>query len=780
MKITIEMENITLNDLLTVDTHGEIIEIKDRNASTTYSLIPNRETFFQNNGLFANVRNNGLVIIRGKNRQSISFNNFLEKLNRMQESCVVFFEGFAGCGKSTLVQYILSHQLQTYYYDYSFYNYDLEVQNDIVTHDLNGRIIRSSSIFEAIKYSFFEQFVKVAKLNNNTIDYFNELLKRCRYFNAFKSLFHNFYNTETYADIMYYVNSGIKKKENENRVLQLLNKQSLHINNTICILALDYLLRLAMYKNNPLQKLYICYDNLDAIEDAEDLKKFDDILAEFRKHIDEYIGLCKDNFFKNYPTPKFVILATYRKITASFVDIKSTIYREVRIDKTAGKHDESIMIVDATTAFSYGEIVFKRYNYFKNLFVTALNISNETKEKLLEELGSWNRLNSNLEIMNGRYSGLWNRNYRTCSLIADMLYSDSFYHFSECIKIIKKPNTEDGYHSSGESFLSSYYGGSAILLSSVCKVFNYNHIWDEFLDLAQLNINETSYKNVSFARMILTYIYNHRDVAVSFQELFEFFCRNNLFPYLKLCKILSKMLARNLDGVWRRPIYYANNCIIKESAVEIETNLIQECNSLLTAGVAPNDYRFLLCDSGKAYVERLMQEFEFFSNRLSNNHMPLYYYRNQQSLESVIEKVYLAVLQCCENMKAFREKYIELTGISEEDYISLPIHPTTNANSSQLHTERTIFSHIAYLNLVRKYYVDSNTKSKLETRKSYNKLFVNYINNYLSLYFNYVSKVCSKRDSIANQLQAIVDEIKLAINNNSNDTNVLFQSISLP
>lgn len=151
MKITIEMENITLNDLLTVDTHGEIIEIKDKHASTSYSLIPNRETFFHNNGLFANVRNNGLFMIRGKNRQSISFDDFLNKLNHMQDSCVVFFEGFAGCGKSTLVQYILSHQLQTYYYDYNFYNYDLEVQNDVVTHDSNGRIIRSSSIFEAIK-----------------------------------------------------------------------------------------------------------------------------------------------------------------------------------------------------------------------------------------------------------------------------------------------------------------------------------------------------------------------------------------------------------------------------------------------------------------------------------------------------------------------------------------------------------------------------------------------------------------------------------------------------
>lgn len=779
MRLTIEMENITLNDLLTVDTHGEIIEIKDKNASETYSLIPNRETFFQKSGLFANVRDNGLIVIRGKNRYPININKLIDSLNKKRESSVVFIEGFAGCGKSTLVQYILSNQLKTYYYDYNFYNYDLEIQNDIAIRDENGKIQNESSIFEAIKISFFEQYVKISKENPSIINDFNTLLGYCRNFRAFHHLFHKFYNTETYNDIMGNIRLGINCVDDENRVLRLLNQQSTLIRSTICILALDYLLRLAIYKNDTSKKLYICYDNLDAIEDAKDLKLFDDILAIFRRCLDEFISQNQKGFFKNLPLPKFVIMATYRKITASLVDLDQTTYREVKMDKHVGKKDDSVIRIDATSAFSYGEIVSKRHNYFKNLFTNAVNISNHSKKKLLNNFDSWDILNQNLEIMNDRYSCLWNKNYRTCSLIADKLYSESYYQFAKYVDFINKSNIKDGYHSSGEAFLSSYYGGSAILLSSVCKVFNHNHIWDDFLDLAPLNSDKTSHKNVSFARMILTYMYNYQNEAVSLKELFEFFCRNNLFSYTKLCKILSKMLARNLDGVWRRPIYYETKCILKEKAEDIESELLRECETIKIIGDSPNDYRFLLCDSGKAYVERLMQEFEFFSNRLSNKHMPLYLYNNYESLNNVLIKVYTAVMQCCKNMNAFKDKYIELTHISENNYISLPIHPTTNANSSQLHTERTIFSHISYLNIVRRYFIDEETNEKFEVRKKYNKLFVEYIGKYLDLYYNYVSPLCSKRDRIANDLKEIVDEINKAIKNNNNNPNILFQSISI-
>ena len=119
-----------------------------------------------------------------------------------------------------------------------------------------------------------------------------------------------------------------------------------------------------------------------------------------------------------------------------------------------------------------------------------------------------------------------------------------------------------------------------------------------------------------------------------------------------------------------------------------------------------HNFEFLLCDSGKSYVERLMQEFEFFSNRLSNSNPPLYLC-DIKDMELIINNVRNAVEICCNNMLKFKDKYIESYGISQEEYMSLNIHPITNYNKSpQLHTERVIFSHISYLNNVRLFFIN--------------------------------------------------------------------------
>ena len=154
-----DISGLTLNDLLTVDTHGESIDICGNSANSPYELIPSRSVFFGKNGLFSEVKNKGITIIKHNDKIQKNIDEFLNDLNSESRSSVVLIEGFAGCGKSTLVQYILSNQLENYEYDYNFYNYDLEAQNDINTRDSKGNIIQRSSIYNAIKKSFFEQFL---------------------------------------------------------------------------------------------------------------------------------------------------------------------------------------------------------------------------------------------------------------------------------------------------------------------------------------------------------------------------------------------------------------------------------------------------------------------------------------------------------------------------------------------------------------------------------------------------------------------------------------------
>ena len=99
----ISLEDITLQDLLTVDTHGEIINIQDRFAA-----------------VFAEVENNGLCRVLDERKKEIDLTEFLDTLEKSKDSTVTLIEGFAGCGKSTLVQYILWNQLKTPNYDYYF------------------------------------------------------------------------------------------------------------------------------------------------------------------------------------------------------------------------------------------------------------------------------------------------------------------------------------------------------------------------------------------------------------------------------------------------------------------------------------------------------------------------------------------------------------------------------------------------------------------------------------------------------------------------------------
>ena len=565
----ISLEDITLQDLLTVDTHGEIINIQDRFAAVPYELISNRQIFF--NEVFAEVENNGLCRVLDERKKEIDLTEFLDTLEKSKDSTVTLIEGFAGCGKSTLVQYILWNQLKTPNYDYYFYNYDLEAQNDIMIHDESGNVIRKSSIFEAIKKSYVEQFVHMVEMNKEIVKDIRLLLEKCEYFQPFNSLYYDLYNTDTFMEILKLIDESAVEN---NIIARNLFLQLGKITSSRNLLALDCILRLSMYNHKIIEKLYICYDNLDAIEDAEDLKNFDDVLIGFRGVIDRFIVyLQKGNYFRGVVPPHFNFIATYRKITAVIAKIADTAYREVMIDKnTEVDIDKVIFHIDATSAFSYKRIVNRRKDYFERYFKSALNISKETKKKLLADFASWDRLNQTLEIMNDRYACLWNKNYRTCSVIAGKLYSDSDYEFSQNVDFIEDSKVHDGYDHSededGNSILCSYYGGSAILLSSVCKVFNKNEVWDDLLNLAPLNADEHSYKNVSFSRIILTYLYN-KDEAVSLRELFTVFCGNELYDYTELCHILAKMLARNPKGVWRRPIYYSGEYILSEKSDEI-------------------------------------------------------------------------------------------------------------------------------------------------------------------------------------------------------------------
>lgn len=70
-KVAISLEDITLFDLLTVDTHGGEISIKDESDSHTYDLIPSRTIFFSPDGLYADVEKDGMILLQNQKKRWI-------------------------------------------------------------------------------------------------------------------------------------------------------------------------------------------------------------------------------------------------------------------------------------------------------------------------------------------------------------------------------------------------------------------------------------------------------------------------------------------------------------------------------------------------------------------------------------------------------------------------------------------------------------------------------------------------------------------------------------
>lgn len=352
MSNTKSWEKISLEDILRVDSYGQQIYIYDSVTETRYKLIrDNREFFTQ---IYADTSNNIIDIVDGSqiNHHKILLEDWIsEDIGKTENSLVIFIEGYAGCGKSTFVQYLLSKQLKNYNYEYEYYNYDIGANSD------KGK---SDRIVAAIREGFIWQLIKCLSQNKKyVIDKFKELIsqKEIKYLDSEFGIYNEFINVDTFDQAISYY----KRNKDEDKFRSSLHKQLKGFSCTQ-ILALDYVFRLSYYitsdkHDNSL--LYVCYDNMDSIENSRELKKFANILVSMRKNIDEYIN----ETYKNYHgmmMPHFVIITTYRKITAA--KIESSIHCE-RIDDYS-EYNQYIQYVDASHFYSYYDIIEKREEYF--------------------------------------------------------------------------------------------------------------------------------------------------------------------------------------------------------------------------------------------------------------------------------------------------------------------------------------------------------------------------------------------------------------------------------
>ena len=747
---------ITLEDVLRVDSFDQQIFIYDPIGHSKTPMVQDRQEFFTQ--IYSEPMNSDVEIIDGSqsNCRKVKIEKWLsEDITNTENSLVIFIEGYAGCGKSTFVQHLLSQQLDTYNYDYHYYNYDIGAYYDNKdSHRITG----------AIRECFIQQLLKCILINEvSIIKKFVSLLAQyeVKYLDTTLDIYNEFVNTETFKESLL----QLYKEKDEASFRSVMHKQ-LKCFSCEQILALDYLFRLSKYiesdnHNNSL--LYICYDNMDSIENFDELNVFDNTLVSLRKNIDEYINQTSKNYY-GMPMPRFIIMATYRKITAAKVDLSA--YSERMDDQS--EYNQYIQYIDASHVYSYYNIIDSREKYFSD-YIRRRKLEGQA---LLNKLNTVNEL-TNAEFIHNRYAGLWNNNYRTCSTIMDRIFQSYTSEAEICKSLICKKI--DGYDEKS----STYFGASAIFFSLVCKIFNQGGLWgQEHMNLVPLNVTKEN-KNISeltsLSRLILTYVSNIRDSQgkrrpVSTLEIFQEF--DDLFTADDICRCLSNMLARDKTDTWRRPIYYHRNALNDDENIEIALKRQWRASKQDESNPVSAYTELLLCECGYAYIERLMAEFEFFSNRISNSNKCLYLLTNISEIEHIIDGVYEAVQNCCQDMINFSQIYMAKKEILDyNQYIKLPIHPRTRFGKSQLHTERIIFSHISYLDHCRAYFIDQ--AKSLDDKKKINEMFVDKIDKYLGLYINYIQPINTSRTKVAENLSAIIQDIRTG-----KTEEVIFQAIS--
>lgn len=740
-------DEVKVKHLLKADSFGQIITVYNReNNDKAIKLVEDIDDFF---GHVYEEASGGLYV-NGAYRKA-TINNWLKENDNLNGSlnCFLFFiEGYAGCGKSTLVQYILYKVLENQNYEYSYYNYDIGCYPENEIESWNADFIKYS-ILHKLKDQISNT---VTTINGNNI--FEKFLILMNDEESLKKLDStllikmNFGTTKSFISAVRAVIDCKDKNDIQNiLLLKACIEQQLKHFATYQLLCIDYLWRLSQYLTDMKsykKYMYVCFDNLDSIMNYDLLCNFKEQLIVFRENLNSYISALNSKssmlaILQNGITKRirpFFIFSTYRKITA----VRSN-YRNTEMFDDVIYNNSFIKIIDVSKQYDFTKIAERRIAHFSSKLNT-INICGSRAKNLIEQMEIVNELKG-MEFVKNIYAGLWNNNLRSCSNVLSDLIEFYESEINKCRDFCKE--NFDGHIQDK----SCYYGASSLFLYAICKLLNKIKIFDsEHLDLVNIE-EDTKKRKTSLSRLIITYLYT-KNRSVSITELFRDF--DKVFEPRYICKIIGQMLVRVEGEVWRRPIYYSKYALDNE--IDIESKLYKQYEKYKSK----EEYKyteFKICDCGETYINAIVPHFEFYSVRINEENRDLYCIEKLEELVEILNSVFEKLKACCEKQIEFYNDYIEKYKIEKSKYLGLPFHPRTRSKNPQLHIERVIFSHIAYFNNYRLYLIK---KRKLRKYNKFNDKLIEYIGKYLGLYNEYVTQISNERQIIATNMQLKVNK----------------------
>ncbi len=680
---------------------------------------------------------------------------------RNSKLCII--QGYAGCGKTIFVHNILKEVYEKNIFS-GYYNFYVGYIDKATEDRFIPASIESKIINQIIRYlreedgmDIYNKFVDLFKLDLSELN------------PVFESYFSPIFYSRNDASLYdcakkIYTNRNTKKGEEYEKDYRSRFKNSYHAkcvlektedNMLEYLLIIDYILRCAVYlirNSENEQNQIVVYDNLDIIENHKIIVNFIDKL---RSVLSNYI------FFKDsqkLSLPMFKAIVVVRKITyasiSSFSEVENSGINQKLLD---------VEFLEISNLYIQSNVLTYKAKILKENLDEYIPKTEECYNRIIPFLEEILKIPEEIFI-DTKFCELLNHNIRACINMLDEIinsedYKDYISNQSPAVKLSNRCKT-------------------SVWIYIICSILKTKNIWK---DLGYNLADSKQYNHpTTLSRLILTYLCNRRQgcennfpgfisVDVSFKEIVESLKKLPFKSFSKYAKwedevctaleqgytqsdtqdqivfYISKMLQRNnSDGnfeLWRRPIFYTNNAFALSDIDEIKREMFNQIRNFNKKDESITN--FCITDEGYTFIEKFATHFEFYSMRYSKyGTKPMCCESDNKKLHSLINRVYSEVEICAKKQVWLMKFYTKKHCVSKEKYLNEWFHPRTENFMPQLHIVRTIYDHIAYLDIYREElyekYKTRTDKMDSDRFRKLNDCLIHWIGKYLQLYKSYL------------------------------------------
>ncbi len=654
--------------------------------------------------------------------------NWLEnKIFNLEESKVFVVQGYAGCGKTTLMNKLLRQRKideDVFYVDIGKdWAYPLEASM-FFNETLNAfdkymeRMIKATSIREKVWEKFIDMgsdlLIKDFDLQIPNI--ISQLMERKEKF-GWKKLRVNIrgYLFEVFGN----KNDNPKDYviEGNNRLWHNCGQTQTVLSLLVLIICANFLVEKEKYNSS--KSYYLIFDNLDVITDpvlsAESVITLWGVIHRFMN----YKFLYKREYGNDLPD--FGFLITVRKVLYSYI----TSYLP-DLEMGTNYNPYFINVCDISDLYLSQDILNHRISFWIKY------IDDDATINKLKQLGGITSVHSKSSLLeyedNDDFADIYeiqssinldvffNHNYRALSNVLSVFLEDKRYTKSFLLDFNTKSHSKKWQKVSTLVFeISLLYKNSNVWnkMGFGCEDFSLidfpttlNRLILNYLYLAKCGQSLYSFKNgwknfpsedhVSLRDIIKLFEkvkfisidrkcnkeqidrkYKTQDIGVTRKLIIERLadmCARNAKVYNSSC---AYGYDTDDDELWRRPLYFVDGVQTNHTAAT-DSELKLYFKEAVNKG-RDNQIFFSITDEGFVLIQDIVASFEFYSARYckSIEARPLHQAKTEQELVYLITPVYDAVKLCCERHNLFMEHYMRQYNITIDKYLNRYFHPRT-------------------------------------------------------------------------------------------------------